>query len=164
MDKSRRHRVILRLLRAGPVSGQQSLCERLAENGVEATQATVSRDLKELGVVKTRSGYMLPDALVDQHSPVTDRALEMTISAFLVSAEIAGTLVVVKTEPGHAQALAASFDRAGMKRVIGSIAGDDTIFLATASPRDAAWVLKGLHKLASGQAGVTNSELKGVSS
>ncbi|MFM9958603.1 MAG: arginine repressor [Phycisphaerales bacterium] len=162
MDKARRHRAIVRMLRSGPVSGQETLRRQLAETGIEATQATISRDIRELGVIKTNSGYMLPDALVDQHAPIVDRALEMTISQFLVSAEIAGTLVVVKTEPGHAQALAASLDRAGLKRVIGSIAGDDTIFLATSSGKDATWVLKGLQRLASGQSGLANSELKGA--
>lgn len=151
MDKNRRHRAIIRLLRSGPLVGQESLRRVLAEGGIEATQATISRDMKEIGVVKTPQGYMLPDALADQHAPVVDRALELSISTFLVAADIAGTIVVVKTEPGHAQALAAALDRAGLKRVVGSIAGDDTIFLATRSAKDAAWVLKALQRLASGQ-------------
>lgn len=151
MDKNRRHRAIIRALRAGPLIGQESLRQLLADNGIEATQATISRDMKEIGVVKTPQGYMLPDTLAEQHAPVLDRALELSISTFLVSADLAGTLVVVKTEPGHAQALAAALDRAGLKRVAGSIAGDDTVFLATRSPKDAAWVLKALQRLASGQ-------------
>lgn len=167
MDKSRRHRAIIRALRTGPLAGQESLRRVLAESGIEATQATISRDIKEIGVVKTPQGYMLPDAVADKHAPVLDRALEMSLSSFLVSAEPAGTLVVVKTEPGHAQALAAALDRAGLKRVVGSIAGDDTVFLATASAKDAAWVLKALHRVASGAGGPgTNAsgtaELKGA--
>jgi transcriptional regulator of arginine metabolism len=153
MDKNRRHRAIIRALRSGPLVGQESLRRVLAESGIEATQATISRDMKEIGVVKTPQGYMLPDALADQHAPVVDRALELSISTFLVAADIAGTIVVVKTEPGHAQALAAALDRAGLKRVVGSIAGDDTIFLATRSAKDAAWVLKALQRLAAGQFG-----------
>ncbi|MBN8644284.1 MAG: ArgR family transcriptional regulator [Planctomycetes bacterium] len=146
MSKVRRHRVISRLLKSGPVQGQEALRRMLAEEGVEATQATISRDIRELGVLKSPEGYVLPDAMDARH-PSTDRVLEMSISSFLVSAEAAGTLVVLKTEPGHAQALAASLDRSALRKVVGTIAGDDTIFLATRSERDAASVLKSIKDL-----------------
>ncbi len=150
MDKARRHRVMLKLLKNGPAPSQERLREMLAEAGIEATQATISRDMRELGIVKVHGGYTLAETLADSLNPAVDRSLEFSISTFLVSADIAGTMVVLKTGPGHAQALAAELDRAGVQRVVGSIAGDDTIFLATRSTRDARSVLRDLERL-SGQ-------------
>lgn len=147
MDKARRHRILARILRGPPIPNQERLRELLAQQGVEATQATISRDMRELGAVKSRGGYTLGETFADQLNPAADRALEMSISAFMVSVDIAGTLVVIKTGPGHAQALAAELDRGGLERVAGSIAGDDTIFLAARSARDARAVLRELQRL-----------------
>lgn len=160
MDKIRRHKAILRLLKHGPVIGQERLRRQLAEAGITATQATISRDMRELGAIKTPTGYILRESLSEQPPTFGDRALELSISAFLVAVDVAGTLVVLKTEPGHAQALAASLDGRNVRRVVGSIAGDDTIFLATRSAKDAAFVLRDLQRLAGdvGAAALTTKE------
>jgi transcriptional regulator of arginine metabolism len=124
----RRHR-ILQLLRARTVRSQQELQRLLRQQGIAVTQATLSRDLHELGVVKGPEGYRPPPA--DAPPPLPE--LPQTIGRELLDAAVAGTLVVLRTLPGHANPLALAIDGAGLDEVVGTIAGDDTVFLATES-------------------------------
>ena len=98
------------------------------------TQATLSRDLAEIGVLKGPDGYQLPGAAT---VPANEETLARVLRRELLSATAGGTLVVLKTLPGHGNALAIELDRAStagaIKGVLGSIAGDDTIFLAASS-------------------------------
>lgn len=136
--KVHRQRLVERLIAAGDVHSQEQLVDLLSERGVEATQATISRDLHDLGVMKGPGGYTLP-ASAPGGAAAPRRAIEAlreAVEAHLLDAQPAGTLTVVRTAPGHAQALAAAIDAAGeegMPGVAGTIAGDDCIFLATAS-------------------------------
>jgi len=126
MTKARRHGAILRLLRTDSVFTQQELARRLAEGGVAVTQVTLSRDLHELGLVKTPEGYRQRD---EPRGPSFD-ALAPNL---LLEARSARNLVVVKTHPGHAMSLARALDQSGFEEIVGTIAGDDTILVVTAT-------------------------------
>lgn len=133
--RSERRRDLLRLLREGQPSSQQDIVLALQRAGHEVTQATVSRDLREIGALKVRvnggSVYRMPDDV--PVSPNTDLAasLERTLAAFVMDVRPAGSLVVVNTAPGHAAAVGRAIDYAAPAGVVGTVAGDDTIFVAT---------------------------------
>jgi transcriptional regulator of arginine metabolism len=130
MSKSLRHQKILELVRSGHVLSQEQLKEQLAQQGFDVNQSTLSRDIRQLELVKGARGYQLPspDAAA---IPPTARKIENALAAYLQQAVPAQNLVVLKTGPGHAPALAVALDRVPMDGVIGSIAGDDTILLVT---------------------------------
>lgn len=123
-----RQRHIRELLRTTAVHSQGELQERLAEIGVKAEQATLSRDLHALGVVKGPDGYLLPDAPM---TPAPARGeLVQLVQQYLVAVDCAGQLVVLRTGPGRAQPLGLALDNARLSGALGTIAGDDTIFVA----------------------------------
>lgn len=131
--RSERRRALLRILRAGDASTQQELVEALRAEGFDVTQATVSRDLHELRAVKVRNGdevaYRFPEDVPRLRGRHDDVATEL--AEFAIDVKEAGTLVVVTTLPGHASAVARAIDLAHVPAVRGTIAGDDTIFVAT---------------------------------
>jgi transcriptional regulator of arginine metabolism len=133
----RRRDEILRVIRDGAVRSQEELQQRLARRGIEVAQPTLSRDLKDLGLAKTPSGYVLPGeggAVADPERDARAREkLERALREWLLDAVTAGTLVVLKTPPAAAHHVARAIDEAGLEGMAGSIAGDDTIFLATPS-------------------------------
>jgi len=128
VTKGQRQRLVADWLRAGEVGSQDELVARLAGAGVTATQATVSRDLEALGAVKVRGGYAI--------GPVTDTSGEARLGRILgewvIDVIAAGTLLVLKTPPGSANLVANAIDVARLDEVAGTIAGDDTIFVALA--------------------------------
>jgi transcriptional regulator of arginine metabolism len=133
--KASRQRALETLLRSRRVSSQARLLDLLRVQGFDATQATVSRDLEELGATKVRSPdgqlvYALPDA--EPNPEVTRDQLAQVLSMFMLSAVPSGNLVVLRTPPGHAQALASAMDRAGLPDVAGTVAGDDTVLVVCA--------------------------------
>ncbi len=137
--RSERKKDLLRILHSGKAASQSAIVEELRRSGHEVTQATVSRDLREVGAAKIRSGddfvYALPDEIT--RTPGSDlmvRNLERTLNEFALDVRTAHSLVVVLTSPGHASAVARAIDLAGLDDVIGSVAGDDTILIATPSP------------------------------
>jgi transcriptional regulator of arginine metabolism len=126
--KPRRQALILEVIDGGPVTSQEVLLQSLRERGVNATQATISRDLKELGLVK-RAGdgaYARPGA---ERTDVAREHLKRALTSLLRSLERVETMLVVRTDRGQAQGLAEWIDRAQLKEVAGTIAGDDTILL-----------------------------------
>ena len=136
----RRRELIAAALSRGSAESQAGLCAMLHEHGITATQATVSRDLREIGAVKTADGYRLIGGEsngVAIHPGASDKSMRQALETFLVAAEPAGNLLVLKTGPGQAQVVAVEFDRQSQPEVVGVIAGDDTIFLATGSERQA---------------------------
>ena len=143
--KSRRQALILELIDREPLHSQELLVRRLHQRGFEATQATVSRDIKELGLVK-RSGdgaYQRPG--VDTSNPETAlTALERAAAEFLRSVERVEQLVVIRTGAGLAQPLAVALDRARLPEIAGSIGGDDTILVIARGARGAAALVKRL--------------------
>ena len=148
MDNLYRRTQILDLLRAEPVETQDGLRRKLARRGIHVTQATVSRDIVELRLVKTRDGYRLPDAAESAASP--QPKLPIVLKEFLTGARPAGNIVVLRTRPGNAHSVAAALDADPWEEVVGTVAGDDTIFIATPSAATAAEVCKRIRKLAAG--------------
>lgn len=123
--QSERQAAIRQLLVDGPAGTQRLLVDALVAQGFEATQSSVSRDLKELGAVKTASGYELP-GLVTGDDEVAN------ISGLLRGMETAGpNLLVVKTAIGAAQRVALALDRSGWPEMVGNVGGDDTVLVAT---------------------------------
>ena len=124
MSTSFRQAQILKLVRAKRIHTQEELARELKAVGIDATQVTLSRDIKKLGLAKTADGY-LPLAAV------APPALENTAWEVLLDVRIAQNQVVIKTPPGKANALAVDLDRASLPEVVGTIAGDDTILVIT---------------------------------
>ncbi len=131
--KQLRQRAIRDLVDQRPIRTQQELAAALRERGFRTTQATISRDVAELGLVKTtRDGahvYALPPRLVEAEVSGEDR-LRRLLHDLPAEIREAGLLLVVKTLPGSAHPIAAALDRARWPEVAGSIAGDDTVFVA----------------------------------
>ncbi len=137
----------VRILHEGDASSQKSIVDALREAGHDVTQATVSRDLGELGATRVRLNggfvYRLPDEI--PHSRGGDlmaRSLERTLAEFAIEMEGAGNLLVVHTAPGHASAVARAIDLSGLPDVVGTVAGDDTIFVAVKSQEDVASLIQ----------------------
>ncbi len=145
--KARRQRIIRQLLEQHRVESQEQLQKLLSREGTEATQATLSRDLRDLGVLKGPRGYMLPATEPDPPKP-TPVALQEALQNFLTSARQGENIVVLKTGPGQAGALASELDRAQLEGLLGTVAGDDTIFLAANSTRSAKRIYSKLSSLA----------------
>ena len=143
--KARRQSVLLELIDREPLHSQELLRRRLHQKGFEATQATISRDIAELGLVK-RSGdgaYQRPGAeATDPETALV--ALERAAADFLRSVDRVQQLVVVRTGRGQAQALAEALDRARLPEAVGTIAGDDTILVVARGARAAAALTKRL--------------------
>ena len=140
--KSWRQSQILELIDREPVTSQEALRQRLQAGGIKATQATISRDLKELGLVK-RAGdgaYVRPGA--ERSSPAMNEQLRRAVASLVRSLERVDPLLVVRTDRGQAQGLAEWIDRAHLPEVAGTIAGDDTILLVCRGA-DAAQTLEG---------------------
>jgi transcriptional regulator of arginine metabolism len=140
MDKVYRRTQIVDLLRNEEVETQDDLRRKLKRRGIHVTQATVSRDIEELGLVKTRTGYRLPDAV----GPIAslEPTLAIVLKEFLSETRLAANLVILKTRPGNAHSVAAALDANPWEEVIGTIAGDDTIFVATPSSHQAELIRK----------------------
>ena len=123
MTKSFRHGQILKLVRARHLYTQEELARALKESGIEATQVTLSRDIRELGLVKTAEGYRELAA----ESP--GMQFESLAAEFLRDVRIAQNQVVLKTAPGHANSVAVALDDEEWPEVVGTIAGDDTLLV-----------------------------------
>jgi transcriptional regulator of arginine metabolism len=131
--KQLRQRAIRDLVEQRPIRTQQELAEALRERGFRTTQATISRDVAELGLIKSgRRGaqaYAIPPRLREAETTGEDRVRTLLMD-MPVEIREAGTVLVLKTLPGSAHPLAAALDRARWPEVVGSIAGDDTVFVA----------------------------------
>jgi transcriptional regulator of arginine metabolism len=140
VTKAARQAQITALLAARPISSQTELGRLLAAAGVEVTQATVSRDLDELGAVKVRSSAGMVYTVPPEGQPragsaeAVDARLARLLEELLVSAEATAGLVVLRTPPGGAHLLGSALDRAGLPEVAGTVAGDDTVLLICRSP------------------------------
>ncbi len=134
MTKTQRQAAILATISRASIRTQEDLAEALRRRGVEASQVTLSRDLRELGVFKTGEGYREPGLQPTQEGATP---LAAVLHQFLTEAIPAQNLVVLKTRPGGAAALALAIDRAHWPEIIGTVAGDDTILAVTASHKAA---------------------------
>src|SRR5215510_5858129 len=131
--KTFRHGQILRLVTAERIANQEDLRRRLSTQRLRVTQATLSRDLQELKLVKTPEGYKPASALVEEISPVPP--LARVLSEFLLDIRPAENMLVLKTPPSGAQPLAAAVDGAKFPEIAGTIAGDDTVLIITPNKR-----------------------------
>ena len=128
----RRQKALAEIIRAEAVASQEDATDRLAAAGFNVTQATVSRDLVQLGAVKVKRGgmisYALPDQLAD--SDWAASRLERIFAEWVQSVEPAGSLLVLRTPPGSAHIVGLALDQAQLPEVAGTISGDDTLFVA----------------------------------
>jgi transcriptional regulator of arginine metabolism len=137
LTKAQRQHRIAQLVEQRHVASQAQLVDMLGEAGVEATQATVSRDLEEIGAIKVRvaggeSVYAVPELPRDRPAP--EEHLRRVLGDWVVEIDSSANLVVVRTPPGSAHVVASALDRAGLEDIVGTVAGDDTI-LVVASER-----------------------------
>jgi transcriptional regulator of arginine metabolism len=123
MNKGYRQAQILELVRRRPVHTQEDLAAELRERGIQTTQVTLSRDMKDLRLVKTPDGYRPIDER--PHAP----HIEIVLQEFLRDVRIAQNLLVLRTPPGSANALAVALDQEEWPDIVGTIAGDDTILV-----------------------------------
>ena len=135
MSKLSRHNAILEVLDEGPVASQEELQRLLHKRGFDAGQATLSRDIRELGLAKTADGYSLPgrEAAAESDLPSVSRL----VREFVTSVRAAQNLLVTKTSIGSAQPVAAALDGENWPEAIGTIAGDDTILIVCEDKRSA---------------------------
>lgn len=137
--KPYRQGIIRELVERESITSQEQLRARLRERGIEATQATLSRDIRELGLVKrTADGAYRSPAAVSAADPAMARnGLARTTAEYLRRQEVVGNMIVLRTDPGQAQTLAVAIDRAQPDGIVGTIAGDDTILVICRSAGEA---------------------------
>ncbi len=136
MNKKERHSIILELIENHPVGTQEELVSLLQKEGYMATQATVSRDIRELGLLKADHGDGVRYVQMNGNNR-NARRYEGILKEEVQSVDYASSVLVIKTGSGMAMAVAAAIDSMQMEEIVGSIAGDDTIFLALHSAEDA---------------------------
>ena len=146
----RQHRVA-RLLAEHAVSSQAQLVDLLAAEGVTSTQATVSRDLEDLGAIKVRVGggetvYAIPELPSEQRAPLDH--LRRVFSEWVVEVAHSANLVVLRTPPGSAHVVASALDRSGLPEILGTVAGDDTLIVVVAEEAGGRQVAQTLRELA----------------
>jgi transcriptional regulator of arginine metabolism len=151
LSKPQRQHRIGRLLSEHAVTSQSQLVELLAAEGVTATQATVSRDLDDLGAVKVRIAggatvYAIPELPTEQHAP--ESHLHRVLGEWVVEIAHSGNLVVLRTPPGSAHVVASALDRTGLPGVIGTVAGDDTLLVVVTEEVGGDAMSAQLHELA----------------
>ena len=137
LGKPQRQHRIARLLEEQVISSQVQLVELLATEGLNLTQATVSRDLEELGAVKVlipgvEMAYAMPELAKDRVAP--EEVLRKVLGEFLVEAAHSANLAVLRTPPGSAHVVASALDRANLSDVLGTVAGDDTVLVVCPPP------------------------------
>lgn len=148
--KSRRQSAILDVVEHQAVRSQEQLRQHLASRGFDVTQATLSRDIKELGLLKRSSDGAYQPAGAEPTSKASSLdTLGRALSEYLVSVEAVQQLVVVKTGTGQAQILAVAIDRSRLPEVAGTLAGDDTILVIARDAKSAQAIAKQLKELAS---------------
>ena len=151
LAKQQRQHRIGQLIEKQMVSSQSRLVELLADEGISATQATVSRDLEELGAIKVRAGggesvYAIPDLPKEQRTP--EDHLRRVLGDWVVEVDHSQNLVVLRTPPGSAHVVASALDRAGLPSILGTVAGDDTILVVVAERTSGTKIARQLSQLA----------------
>jgi transcriptional regulator of arginine metabolism len=134
MTKLARQQTIIELAHNGPLPNQHELCKVMAKRGFPVTQATLSRDLNQLRLVKTNEGYVLPG---DESSAEPLPAVSRVVGEFVREIRRAQNLLVIKTIPGSAQPVAVAVDAEGWDEVVGTVAGDDTILIISGTNKKA---------------------------
>jgi len=135
VSKTQRQQVVSELLASEAVTSQEQVVDHLSEQGITATQATVSRDLEDLGAIKVRipggaTAYAIPDHPHEQVVPAGH--LRRIFSEWVVGADASGNIIVLRTLVGSAHVVASAIDRSGLDQVLGTVAGDDTLMVVAA--------------------------------
>ena len=151
LGKTQRQHLVARLIESQAIANQQALVDQLAAEGVIATQATVSRDLEDLGAIKVRmpggeSAYAIPALPKEQRAP--EDHLRRVFGDWVVEVATSDNLVVIRTPPGSAHVVASALDRSGLAGILGTVAGDDTILIVVASDIGGATIAAQLSDLA----------------
>lgn len=134
--KKGRHEAIIELIRNNEIENQNELAYKLSELGFEVTQATVSRDIQKLNLIKVKSNGKFKYAVVDNVGSFSEKYVRI-IGETIKSMDVAKNLLIVKTQSGMAMATAAALDGLNLEEIVGSLAGDDAIFIATKSDDNA---------------------------
>ena len=134
--KAQRQRAIAEVIAEGVVTSQPQLVKLLKRHGITATQATVSRDLDELGAVKIRTNqgetaYAIPEFEPDRIAPLDQ--LRRVLSEWVADVQVSAPIVVVRTPPGCAHVVASALDRSRLRGLVGTVAGDDTMLCVAAA-------------------------------
>jgi transcriptional regulator of arginine metabolism len=135
--KARRKTAIVELVEREAITSQEQLREKLRERGIEATQATLSRDIRELGLVKRSADGAYRRVGAESSGGGGEAALRRAVEEYLRTQETIEQLLVLRTDPGQAQSLAIAIDRARLAEIAGTIGGDDTILVICRSAKDA---------------------------
>jgi len=148
-SRARRLRALADLIRAGGLASQEEATARLKAAGFAVTQATVSRDLEQLGAVKVKRGGALGYSLPDQIGAADWSAgrLERILNEWVVGIEAAGQMLVLKTPPGSAHLVASAIDHAQLPEIAGTVSGDDTLFVALRDGVTAHVILKRFERM-----------------
>ena len=151
MSKVQRQQTIARLIEQHQVSNQPQLVDLLAAEGITATQATVSRDLDDLGAVKVRvpggaTVYAVPEFAPERVAPMEQ--LRRVMGEWVAEVTHSGSLVVVRTPPGCAHVVASALDRSGLDGLLGTVAGDDTMLCVATESVGGAGLARTLRDLA----------------
>ena len=151
LAKTQRQHLVAKLLGNHAVNSQEQLVGLLADAGCAATQATVSRDLDDIGAVKVRIGggetiYAIPELPKDQRAP--DDHLRRALGDWVVEVAHSGPIVVLRTPPGTANVVGAALDRAGLAEIIGTVAGDDTLLVVVSEDVGGAAMAERLREIA----------------
>ena len=151
VTKTQRQHRVAGLLERHAVTSQAVLVELLAAEGVVATQATVSRDLDELGAVKVRvpggeTVYAIPELAKDRLAP--EDHLRRVLGDWVADVASSANIVVLRTPPGSAHVVGSALDRAGLEEIVGTVAGDDTVIVVAAEQAGGAEVARRLSALA----------------
>lgn len=145
--KKKRHKKIVELINRYEIETQEELADMLRKEGFEVTQATVSRDIRELKLSKVASAKGRQKyAVVGTDSALGDKYIRV-LAEGMIGMDVASSLLVVKTVSGMAMAVAAALDAMNMQEIVGTIAGDDTIMLAIRTPEDTAVVMEKVNEL-----------------
>lgn len=149
ISKSERQSRLLQLIRSQDIGTQEELVSGLNEAGLDVTQATISRDIKELGIIKVTTGSGSQKYVpMERSGEVASGRLMKVFSEAVVQVDNAMNLVIVKSLPGMAQACASALDSMRLPEIAGSIAGDDTVFIAARSVEQAELLSRSLNQIA----------------
>jgi len=151
VSKTSRQHLIVKLLAELEVGSQAQIVDHLAELGVDATQATVSRDLDDLGAIKVRLAdgilvYAVPEHPNEQVAP--PEHLRRVLSEWVASVDHCANIVVIRTPPGSAHVVASALDRSGLSGVLGTVAGDDTLITVASGETSGENLAKSIRALA----------------
>ena len=133
--KRQRHKAILDLVRSGEIASQDDLMRGLKSRNIDVSQATLSRDIQELRLAKAGGVYVVVDG-EPASRPASEDSWRRIIREFLVDVDVAQNIVVVKTGAGHASTVSQALDETGWPEAIGTIAGENTVFIAVRSAKD----------------------------